>query len=158
MSDKDKTQASDIEAFTAEGSTVIINDEQYTMRRLGIKDTFKLARIVAIGAAGMGKEIGNMELNAAVVGGLLLVGFPYAEKEVLTFLADIIGVSYDDITDPRKFPMGSEVDLINALVEHIDVKAFFGKVLKLVKSPMLKELSKGTSTSSKKGTNSPTSK
>jgi hypothetical protein len=42
--------------------------------------------------------------------------------------------------------MGSEVEIIEALVEHVDVKAFFGRVKKLVKAPMFKKLSREMST------------
>jgi hypothetical protein len=139
---KEKEKDNGIEALISEGKTVTISGREYQMRRLGIRDTFKLARIIAIGAAGMGKEIGKMDLNGEVLTGLLLVGFPYAEKQIMEFLADIIGIKYEELDDPIKFPMGSEIEMIEALAEHVDVKAFFSKATKLAKQPMFRKLSK----------------
>jgi hypothetical protein len=156
MTDK---EISDMEAIMSEGPEVEIEGRIFKLRRLGVRDTFKLARIVAIGAAGIGKEIGNMqELSPELIGGLLLLGFPYAERDVLEFLSSIIDVPFEEFSNPEKFPMGSEVVIVNALVEHVDVKAFFSKIAMLTKSPAFKTLLKGTSTSSKKGTAGQTKK
>jgi hypothetical protein len=141
-----KNESDGVDAFLNEGSTVTINGREYHIRRLGIRDTFKLARILAVGAAGMGKEIGKMDLSGEVVAGLLLVGFPYAEKQIMDFFADILGIKREELDDPDKFPMGSEVEIIEALVEHVDVKAFFDRVIKLLKAPMFKKLSREMST------------
>ena len=81
--------------------------------------------------------------------GLLIVGFPYADQLILSLFADVLGVKIEDIKNPDLFPMGSEVDIVQALIEHIDVKAFFTKLAGLLKNPAWKEFSKGISTSSK---------
>lgn len=153
MTDKEnnkKTIEEELEPFFDEAPSVTIKGKPYKMRRLGIADTFKLGRIIAVGAAGVGKEIGKLELSPEVLAGLMFVGFPYAEKPIMEFLATVIGVTYEEIKDPRKFPMGSEVDIINALVTHIDVKAFFDRLTSLMKTPMFKGFLRKTSTSSKK--------
>jgi len=154
MSNKDniekKETFNDVEPLIAETPVVTINGKEYKMRRMGVGDTFKLAKVISLGAAGMGKEIGNMELSAEVVGALLLVGFPYADREIIELLASIIGVKYEDMKDPKKFPMGSEIEIITALMDHVDVKSFFGKVTGLLKTPALKGFLKSISTSSKK--------
>jgi hypothetical protein len=156
MSNKENTEKkeifNDVEPLVAETPKVTINGKEYEMRRLGIGDTFKLAKVIAIGAAGMGKEIGDIELNAEVAIGLLLAGFPYAEREIIGLFANIIGVKYEDMMNPEKFPMGSEVEIIKALTEHVDVKAFFGKMVGLLKVPAIKGFLKGISTSSKQDT------
>jgi hypothetical protein len=152
MTDKKQNQVDDVEAMIGEGPVVEIEGTTYRMRRLGIADTFKLARIIAIGAAGIGKEIGNQEMSPELFGTLFLCGFPYAERQVFEFLSSIIGVEENELKDPVKFPMGSEVIIVNALAEHIDVKSFFNSVKSLLKTRSFQGLLKKTSTSSKKGT------
>ena len=59
------------------------------------------------------------------------------------------------IRDPETFPLGSLVDLIEVVIEHDDVVAFFDKFLRMAKGPALKKLTKrlkGRSTGYKKGT------
>jgi len=162
MSNKENTDKKEIfdevEPLVAETPKVTINGRVYKMRRLGIRDTFKLAKVIAVGAAGMGKEIGDIELNAEVAIGLLLAGFPYAEREIVELLANIIGVKYEDMMNPEKFPMGSEIEIIKTLTEHVDVKAFFDKMVGLLKVPAIKGFLKGISTPSKKGTGGQTQK
>ena len=149
-----KENFNEIEPLIAETPTVVINKKEYKLRRLGVGDTFKLARVISVGAAGMGKEIGNIEMNPEVVAGLLLAGFPYAERPMIELLASIIGVSYEDMKDPEKFPMGSEIAIISALTEHVDVKAFFEKLTGLLKTPVIKGFWKRISTLSKSDTDS----
>jgi hypothetical protein len=153
-----KEEIDDVEAIVAEVPTVTIAGQTYKLRRLGIQDTFKLARIVAIGAAGLGGEVGNQELSPELFASLFLIGFPYAEKQVFEFLGSILGVKPDELRDPQKFPMGSEVEIVNALIEHVDVKAFFSRVEALLKTPAFRALLKRTSTSSKNGMDGQTKK
>jgi len=148
----------DVEPLFAETPSVTINGKKFKMRRLGVGDTFKLAKVISIGAAGMGAEIGNIELNPEVVAGLLMAGFPFAENEILALLADIIGVKFEDMKDPEKFPMGSEIEIISAMMEHVDVKAFFTKATGLLKRPAVRGFLKSISTSSKQDMESRTKK
>jgi len=153
-----KSVGEEVEPLISETPTVVIEGKEYKMKRLGMVHTFKLARIVASGAAGIGKDINSLEMNAESVIGLLIVGFPYADKLICSLFADVLGVKIEDIMNPNLFPMGSEVDIIRALVKHIDVKAFFIKLTELMKMSVWKEFSKGTLTSSKKDTDGQTKK
>ena len=161
MTEEKKTSRSiikEVEPLISETPTVIIAGKEYKMKRLGVVHTFKLARIIAMGAAGVGKEISNIEMNAESAIGLLIVGFPYADELILSLFADVLGVKIEDIKNPNLFPMGSEIKIIQALVGHVDVKAFFIKLTELLKTSVWKELSKGTSTSSKNDTDGQTKK
>ena len=140
----------EIEPFIGETPIVIIQGKEYKMRRLGMVDTFKLARIIGIGAAGIGKELTTLEMTPESAIGLLIVGFPYADRQILDLFADLLGVDINDIRNPEKFPIGSEIDIIKALVTHVDIKAFFTKLTELLEMPALKEFLKKTSTLSKK--------
>ncbi len=137
-----KKKFDEVEPFIDEGPIVTIKGKEYKLRRLNIGDIFKLGRILGVGAAGMGKEIGKMDLNPGVLAGLLLVSFPYAEKQCLEFIASIIDVKVEDLKNPELFPVDSILDILKVLVDHEDVKAFFTKLAGLLKMPVIKELSK----------------
>lgn len=148
----------EIEPLIGDTPTVTIQGREYKMRRLGILDTFKLARIIGIGAAGLGKEVINLDMTAESAIGLLIVGFPFASKDILDLFASLLGVTPEEIKNPNLFPMGSEIEIIKALMGHIDVKAFFTKSVELMKMETSKEFLKKISTLSKKDINTPTKK
>jgi len=65
------------------------------------------------------------------------------------------------IRDPNTFPLDAIVDLIEAVITHDDVIAFFDKFKRMAKGPALEKLIqglKGRSTGSKKGTGGRTKK
>jgi len=138
----EKKEFDEVEAFVGEAPIVVIKGKEYKLRRLGFSDVFRLGRILGIGAAGMGKEIGKMDLNPGVLAGLLLVSFPYAEKQCMEFIANIIDVKIEDLSNPELFPVDSILDILKVLVEHEDIKAFFTKLAGLLKAPIFKEFSK----------------
>ena len=142
IKEPDKKEFDEVEAFVGEAPTVTIRGRKYKVRRLGVSDVFKLGRILAVGAAGMGKEIGKLEMNPGVLAGLLIVSFPYAEDQCLEFIASIIDVKVEDLKDPELFPVDSIPDILKVLTEHEDVKAFFTKLTGLLKTPIFKEFSK----------------
>ncbi len=140
-------------ALVYEPPVIEIAGREYKLRRLGIVDTLRLAKILAAGVAGLGHEIGNLDtLDPQVLGMLILAGAPFAEQQVLDFLGGIIGVSVADMRDPERFPMGSELQIIEKLVEHEDVRAFLQRLRGLTKVPALRSLLQTSSTSSSPGT------
>ena len=154
----DESISKEIEPLIGETPVVVIAGKEYKMRRLGMADTFKLARVIAMGAAGLGTEISKVKMDAESVIGLLVIGFPYASDLVMELFASVLGVKVEDVKNPNLFPMGSEIEIIQALVGHIDVKAFFTKLTGLTKMPIWKEFSRKISTSSKKDTDGQTKK
>ncbi|MBA7577884.1 hypothetical protein ES708_19740 [subsurface metagenome] len=138
----EKKEFDEVEAFVGEAPTVTIKGKQYKVRRLGIADIFKLGRILAVGAAGMGREVGKLELNPGMLAGLLLVSFPYAENQCMEFIASVIDVKVEDLKNPELFPVDSILDILKALAEHEDIKAFFTKLGGFLKTPVFRELSK----------------
>lgn len=116
------------------GPIVEINGKAYPIRRLGIRDTFAVARLIAVGAAASNRQLANDEMtDPAKVGELLLAGFIAAEKTAFDLLASLIGVTPKQLEDPEAFPMGSELQIIEALVEHQDLQAFFAQAGALMK-------------------------
>lgn len=155
---KESSIIEEIDPLIGDTPVITIKGKEYKMRRLGIVDTFQLARIIGIGAAGLGKEVANLDMTPEAAIGLLIVGFPFASKEILDLFASLLGVKPEEIRNPDLFPMGSEVDIIKALINHIDVMAFFDKLAELIKMPVSKEFLKKISTLSKKDTGGPTKK
>lgn len=142
-----------VTALAYQPPTIEIAGKQYQLRRLGILDTLRLARILAAGVAGLGTEIGNLDkMDPQVLGMVLLAGAPFAEKQTLEFLASCIGEPWEALKDPERFPMGAEVQIIGALIEHEDVLSFFDRLRVAVKAPGLRSLFRTSSTSSKRGT------
>lgn len=130
------------------GPIVTLGEETFPLRRLGVRDTFAIARIVAIGAAASNTNLSNAEMgDPAKMGELLLAGFVTAENEAVKILASVIGVTVKELEDPQRFPMGSELDIIMGLVEHQDLKAFFAQAATLMKRlPEMQTRSRGAST------------
>ena len=153
-----KSIIDEVDPLIGDTPVVKIKGKEYKMRRLGIADTFKLARIIGIGAAGIGREISNLDMTPEAAIGLLIVGFPFASNEILNLFASLLEVKPEEIRNPDLFPMGSEVDIIKALVEHIDVKAFFTKLVELTEMSASKVFLKKISTLSKKDTGGETKK
>lgn len=71
--------------------TVEIEGRMYKLRRLGIPDTFAIARILGVGVKQLGNlGFGDLNEQAAVLA--IIAAIPYAEDEILDLLADIVGV------------------------------------------------------------------
>jgi hypothetical protein len=121
-------------AFLAEPPVVVVNGREYRMRRLGVQDTFRLARIIATGAARLGSEVSRLDLTPETVVMLLIAGVPYAERETMEVLADILGVSVKELSDPDLFPMDTLIDIAAKLAEHQDLRAFFEKLAALIQT------------------------
>lgn len=113
--------------------TVEIEGKTYTIRRLGIADTFAIARILGVGIKQMG-ALGMSSLNEHSAVLAIVAAIPYAEDEILDLLADLIGVEGADIRNPDLFPLGSEIAIIEALAKHQDLQAFFTRLQALAKA------------------------
>ena len=155
---KEKDVTKGAETMIAEGPVVEVAGREYVMRRLGVRHTFAFARIIASGAAYLGKEVGSVfsqiqdgEGGAEAIGTLVLLGIPYSEKQAMSLLADVIGVSEEEFGNPELFPIGSELEIIKGLVDHQDLKAFFDQLKNLFGSPGMQSLvgSRKTSSSAK---------
>lgn len=130
------------------GPIVEINGHAYPVRRLGIRDTFTVARLVAMGAGATNRPLSNAEMaDPAKVGELLLAGFIAAEKTAFELLGSLIGVTAKELEDPDRFPMGSELSIIEALIQHQDLRAFFAQAGALMKRlPEMQTRSRAAST------------
>jgi len=139
---------------------VEINGKEYKVRRLGIMDVMALGKIYASCQARQALQVralfGGETLPQEALGALLIAAIPYEADAICKFLASVLldgdeRVTHEDFVDPGKFPLGSEVAVIEALIEHEDVTAFFDRVQRVMKSDALKNLmdSQNKSTESK---------
>ena len=114
------------EAIINDGIPITIAGNEYTMRRLGLRDVFKVARILGNGVATMGGT--EDDLTPTAVMQILVASMTANEDEVLNLMADILNIERATLDDPDLFPMDSVIDIFQKLAEHQDLKAFLDKV------------------------------
>ena len=122
---------------------VTIAGKAYQLRRLGVRDTFAIARIVAVGAAALNRPLGS-DLTTESMGQLLLSGFMAAEETTMKLLASVIGVTVPEL---EQMPMEAPLEIVAALAEHQDLRAFFARAGELMKRlPEMQTRSRAAST------------
>lgn len=114
--------------------TVEIEGKTYTIRRLGIPDMFTIVRILGIGIKQLSNVRDIQSMDRSGIALALIAAIPSAEDEVMDLLADIVGVDGATIRNPELFPVYSVIDIVEALSEHQDLKAFFTALQGLVAS------------------------
>lgn len=127
-----KKQSPEVDPILSDDPTVEIAGKTYTIRRLGLRDVFKVARILGRGVAVLGDNAGT--LSAAQTMQVLISSLTANEDEVLALLADVLSVKRTELENPRLFPMDSIIDVLQALAEHQDLKAFLARVQRLTET------------------------
>ena len=127
-----KKQAPEVDPILSDDPTVTIAGAEYTIRRLGLRDVFKVARILGRGVAVLGDNAGT--LSAAQTMQVLISSLTANEDEVLSLLADVLSVKRTELENPALFPMDSIIDVLQALAEHQDLKAFLARVQRLTET------------------------
>jgi len=132
-----ETPLVEVNALTYLPPAVEINGVKYQRRRLGIMDEVKLAELFfkAFGELDLGKI---EDLSMGEAGGMLIVLLQKKEvvDDLLGFLRSVLvdfPLSVDDMRDPNKFPMGSELRIVESIIADKDVQAFFASVQGLFK-------------------------
>lgn len=110
-------------------ATVTINEETYTMRRLGIEDAWTIADIMGAGVAAVGGQVDESQTMQVLVASM-------AKKKdaVMDLIADVLSVNRETLADPERFPISSIITILQALAEHPDLKEFLEDVGKLTGS------------------------
>jgi len=147
--------------------TIEIVGKKYPMRRLGIFDVTKLARILSKSGGTLLAQLGSTINDVREIKGLkdfpigdwfraIISTLPEVAEEVVGFLASLLKGWKGDIKDGDQFPLGTELEIVEKLLDHEDVVAFFARAQNLAKSKSVKKIgamfSEGKSTSSKKPT------
>jgi len=108
------------------GTTVDIAGKTYTLRRLGLQDVFRVARILGNGVAVLGDT--SAGYTSAQAAQILIASMTRNEAEVLDLIADLLNVERKLLDDPNVFPMDSMLDIFHALSEHQDLKSFLARL------------------------------
>lgn len=133
---KDKLHevTSGLETIVGDKPTVEIEGRTYTLRRLGIRDTFKVIKIIGIGVKEMAGVVNFGQLDVRAMTMAMVAAIPYAEDEIMDLMASLIDVEGEELRNPDLFPLGSEIAIIEALTKHQDLKAFFIQLQRLAES------------------------
>ena len=118
--------ASSVEPVLYTPPTVLIAGVEYPLRRLSMKDVFRIVPIVSKGANAI--LAGNGQLQPAQILQALMQALVTSEREVTALLADLIGVTPVDLEDGDRFPITAAIDIIEAVAAHEDLKAFISRV------------------------------
>jgi hypothetical protein len=110
----------------SEPTRITIAGAEYTVRRMGLPDVFRVSRILGRGVALLGG--GADGITGAQVLQVLIASLSANEDEVLRLIASLLSVDRKVLDDPSAFPMDSIIDVFQALAEHQDLKAFLSKV------------------------------
>lgn len=121
-----KKQTDKTDPVLQDPPTVEIAGETYTLRRLGLRDVFRVARILGNGVAVLGDTSGQYTPGQVLQ--VLVAALSRNEDEVLGLVADLLKVKRNELDDPDRFPMDSIVDVFTVLSEHQDLKAFLAKL------------------------------
>ena len=128
-----------------DGQKIEIAGRTYTIRRLGLRDVFRVARIFGNGVHVLG-DAGSYTPGQVIQ--VLVASLARAEEEVLHLIASLIGVERADLDDVERFPMESIIDVFEVLSESQDIAAFLARVEALMgKSPEMQTASREASNS-----------
>lgn len=114
-----------------EAPTLTIAGVEYPLRRLGLRDVFRVARILGSGISVIG-DAGNYSPGQLLQ--VLVASMTRAEDDVLELIADLIGVKRKDLDDTARFPMDSIITVLQGMAEHMDLKAFLARVQTLMEN------------------------
>lgn len=128
---KRTTKANETDPVLYEPPVVTIEGREFTLRRLGLQDVFRVSRILGRGVAVMA-DVQNV--SPGVVAQVLITSMSQNEKEVMELLADLLGVEQRELRDPERFPMHAIVTVVRALAEHQDLRSFLTSLQTLTES------------------------
>jgi len=150
-----------------EPPSVMIEGTEYRMHRMGWLDVLRLMRILGGGAANLRTELKDLDFTdpdktVEAVTMLLIVGVPYADNHVVTFVSGLLyrltpdgeedQVIPAELRDPERFPITSFIPIAEAIGRHPDLKAFLAQLQELASNQVIQRLLRDRSTQSKDDT------
>lgn len=125
-------------SLIAEQAQVQINGEAYTLRRLSVRDTFAVAKIIASSISRAGRSIASLDMDDPTQAGMMVIAsIPYAEDEVIALCASLLGVEAEEFAG---FPAEAVLDVIEALIQTEDMRSFLSACKRLASSPAMAQL------------------
>jgi len=146
-----------------EAPTITIEGNKYQLRRLGILDVFSFLDIiqhVMNSSPQLSQQItqATQELDKeGMIGATMFYGLSTAKDKIIEFLASLLGVEPEEYMDPEKFPLYSHAEIIEGLLDHPDIDAFFTNLQRIAKTNKIgqkirTQFGSKSSTESKNGT------
>jgi hypothetical protein len=120
--------------LTYRGEEVVIGGRKRRIRRLGIRDMLALLdlwnNVIMLGDMRVSARLPELKSRSDLERLLwtVLAGAPACAEEAEKLLSDWLGVTREEFADPNQFPMETLPVVINALLDHRDVAAFFSQV------------------------------
>lgn len=132
----------------------VVTEKKYNLRNLGAKDIFSMSRIIAaIGIKNFKrcfkteeiqamikriKKEGNNEISTEAVGTIavlevadvLFENLPNCERELMTFIASLLGWK---VADVEAIPPADFFDIVVEIINKPEFKDFFKRALQLLK-------------------------
>ena len=105
--------------------TITVEGRTYTLQRLGLQHALLAGRIVQAGLRRMAAH-GNVT-DGMTFAAIAMAALVDEEEAITRLLASAVGVTVKTFTDPEQFPIGSIFEIIEALGEHEDIRAFLAK-------------------------------
>lgn len=122
-------------AMIAEPPVVKLRDEKIELRRLGIKDTYKISNALISIMKKLKKQLGHDiditkidKLDKSEQMQLMTQALLVSEDEVIDVLAHILDEDVENIVDPNKYPPETPVLVFKALYDHPDITAFINQL------------------------------
>jgi hypothetical protein len=115
--------------------TISVEGVTYEVRRLNVRDTFAVARIMSVALARSGDLVSG-DLTPQRAGMMFIASIPYAEDEAMKLLGSLIGVTADEI---GSMPPDALPEIISVIVEGEDLKAFLAACGRVMKTPGIAE-------------------
>ena len=107
-------------------TTIEIEGHTYTLRRLGLRDVFRVSRILGRGVGILG-DLGP-SITPGQAAQVIVASMSVNEEEVMELLASVLDLKVRDLEDTSRFPMPSILTIVKALVEGQDMKEFFDRL------------------------------
>lgn len=118
-------------AITTEYPSFVANDKTYTLRPLGLGDVVKVTRLLA--KAAQNTKAKSYKTQQAMIMDMIMSAVEL-DDEIFSVIADVVGVTKDELTDPNLFPIDSSIDIFESLSKHPDLQRFFTKVQKMAET------------------------
>lgn len=108
---------------------ITVGGVEYPVRRLTVRDTFSVARIMAV-ALGKSGDLANGDLSPQRAGMVFFAAIPYAEDEAMRLLASLIGVTAPELAEmpPEVLP-----EIIGIVADGQDLRAFLASCSRVAK-------------------------
>lgn len=135
MSDMERVEQQTVELDAAfnQGYEFEAGGRKFTVRRLTIHDIFALARICAVGLRTLGPKIANQQVTEENLMMVMSAAIPLAEDETVKWAASLVGM---DKKQFEQLPPDVLLGIVETLRDHVDVKAFFARLVRLMPGQM----------------------